>query len=116
VQTLATILRAPWRTAVVIHFLLSAAAFWLIVIAGIGSGESNQGAAEAWLTALEKVVNFGLLQPLGYWVLVLAPVRYWTWTGFVLTMALLALNSLAAIGICRVVWGRMVARRLVPRD
>lgn len=90
-----------WRIAVACHFVLSTVGFWLVAVVAFAVAESNYGPAPWWLAPLEKVVSFGLLQPVAYWIVTLATLRYWTWTGLFLSTAVFAANSLAAIGICR---------------
>jgi hypothetical protein len=100
----ATVLKSSsrrWRIAVVCHFVLSTAGFWLVAVVAFAVAESNYGPAPWWLAPLEKAVSFGLLQPFAYWIVTLAPLRYWTWTGLFLSTAVFVGNSLAAIGVCR---------------
>jgi hypothetical protein len=101
-----------WVLAAIAHFLLTLGGFWLISVVGFAVAESDIGAAPSWLTPLERVVTFGLLQPLAYWVFAFGEIRYWTWLGLAVSTLLIALNSFVAIAIVQgIVRGLSAARR-----
>jgi hypothetical protein len=85
------------------HFVLSFGGFWLISIVGFAVAESNFASSPSWLVPLEKIVTFGLLQPVAYWVLAVGAIRYWTWLGLALSTLLIAVNSAVAITILQAV-------------
>jgi hypothetical protein len=79
------------------HFLLSLAAF--LVLYGWGVASQDAETASRALVWLEIPVQLGLLQPLAHWVLGSVAIAWWTWPGLLVTVLLLALNSVAACGL-----------------
>lgn len=75
------------------HLLLSAGSF--LVLQGLGVALQDAGMTSRVLAWLEILVQFFLLQPLAHWVLGGVEIAWWTWPGLLLTILLLALNSLA---------------------
>jgi hypothetical protein len=92
-----------WLLAFGAHFALSVGGFWLLSIVAFAIAESNFGPAPAWLAPLEKIVTFGLLQPLAYWVFAVGEIRYWTWPGLALSTLLIAINSAVAVAIVQAI-------------
>lgn len=96
----------PWRIATLAHFLASFTAFWLTAVAA-QAGADSTAAAPRWLELLHALLTGVLLQPLAFWILESAVLRWWTWPGLAATSALLALNSVMAVACC------LVAARLL---
>ena len=108
-RTLERVFDNRWGSVTLAHFVATIAAFWLAAIAGAGVADSQSGIAPWWLSALEALLTFGLLQPLAYWVVTLATVPYWTYPGLALTIAVFAVNSIVAVTVLRTV-ARLLAK------
>ena len=82
-----------------IHFALGLGGF--LAISGWALGSADGGvsvplAAPFWV---ERIVHFGLLQPVAHWVLSAGVVAWWTWSGLIALVALIAVNSGVAVAL-----------------
>jgi hypothetical protein len=105
-------LRSPalrWGIAVALHWVASLGGFWLVLL--LAAGAAERAAAEpAWLTGLDTFVRFVLMQPIAYWVLVAAKLRFWTPMGLAVAAFVFALNSALVVGLVGVALHRWRAR------
>jgi hypothetical protein len=90
---------------VLLHFALSLVGFYGINALAIGAQDS--GASSTGWSWIEPFIQFGLLQPLAFWLLLVLPVRWWTWLGLTLTATLLLANSLIACGLAASLFRRL---------
>jgi hypothetical protein len=83
-----------------IHFALGLGGFLAISGWALGSADAEisgsltvsagPSAVSGWF---ERIVHFGLLQPIAHWVLSAGVVRWWTWAGLIALIAVIAVNS-----------------------
>lgn len=96
-----------------LHAALSLAAYvglnaWAVGL--IDSGGVEPGTAFA---TVRVVVDYGLLQPLAYWILTGTGIAWWTWPGLGLAACVALGNSLIQIGVGVALW-RWLRRRPTP--
>lgn len=87
-----------------IHFALGLGGFLTISGWALGSADGGITAPLAVAGWVERIVQFGLLQPIAHWVLSAGIVAWWTWSGLIALVALIAVNSGVAVAL--IVLGR----------
>ncbi len=84
------------------HFLLSLSGFLALNAAVVGVLDAGTAEPGVLLQSLRVAVDYALLQPLGYWLILATEPRWWTWQGLAAVTTLLGLNSAivaAAVGL-----------------
>jgi hypothetical protein len=86
-----------------IHFALGLGGFLALSGWALGSADGGIEVPAAVAGWVERIVHFGLLQPLAHWVLSAGIVAWWTWPGLIALIALIAVNSVAAVALAALV-------------
>jgi len=87
-----------------IHFALGLGGFLALSGWALGSADGGIAVPVAVAGWVERIVHFGLLQPIAHWVLAAGVIAWWTWPGLLALIVLSAVNSGAAVAL--IVLGR----------